>query len=190
MTRWRLIGIEARAGETIHKNLSMIRELTAPRVQSACLSTTWNRWCTPRRFKDRDSPKNLCLLGCGGLAEDSIEHYARCRAVRRTSDLFLKLSGYFELDLIHFVLASEALHQDNTILTCISILIYSVYRSTNIIRARDEGPASEDTAREMLEQNCREAMMGHVASTRILDSRWAIGLQDQSSPVVVRPRRR
>ena len=95
--RWHLPCVEARS--SISRNLCSLRTLVSPRVQSACFSTIWNRWCTPRRFQKRDSGDNRCLLGCGGCAEDSIGHYARCRAVRRTADSYLALGSICTIDI-------------------------------------------------------------------------------------------
>ena len=52
---------------------------------------------------------NVCLLGCGGLAEDSIEHYARCRAVRAVANSSLRLGRTLTIDIDHFMLSSDDL---------------------------------------------------------------------------------
>ena len=172
--RWHLPGVEAMVGSSISRNLCSLRTLVSPRVQSACFSTIWNRWCTPRRFQRRGSEDNRCLLGCGGCAEDSIEHYARCRAVRRTADSYLALGSTGTIDIEHFLLAADVLRNNDDALVCIAVLIYATYTSTNTIRAK-KNSVSHDSAFEMLKQNCRDAVMGHRGSSKVIDSRWFTG---------------
>ena len=164
--------MEAQVGAKVLKHLRFVRDLVAPRVQAACFSTIWNRWCTPRRFKNRKSKLNVCLLGCGGLAEDSIEHYSHCKAVRTVANTYLRLGMHFTINLEHFLLAAEDLDEIPEATICLAILIYATYTSTNAIRASGAIPLSHDTAAEMLKQNCRNAVAGHASSTRVVDRRW------------------
>ena len=170
--RWNLEGVEAAVAATVHGNLNRLRPLVAPRVQSACLSTIWNRWTTPRRFQNRASPRNICLLGCGGQAEDSIEHYSRCRVVREVADCFLRLGRDITVDLEHFVLAPNDFRGSDDLLSCVAVLIYATYNLTNLLRAKDEGPVSKQVAHKLLKQGCRNAVMGHSDSTTLLPYRW------------------
>ena len=173
--RWRLPGIEAKIGEVVFQRLAELNVLVAPRVQSACFSTIWNRWCTPRRFQNRDSKSNVCLLGCGGLAVDSIEHYARCRSVRTVASDFLRWGRCLTVDIDHFMLASEALRDDPDILICVAVLIYSTYNSTNHLRFKGVVPLPFKDATELLKQNCRNSVMGHSGSAKVVDGRWCGG---------------
>lgn len=95
LDRRKLGGVEAITAATIEKRLGVLRKLVAPRVQAAVFSTLWNRWCTPRRFQRRGCQENQCLLGCGGMAEDSIEHYSFCKAVRAVASSMLFLDPTF-----------------------------------------------------------------------------------------------
>ncbi len=88
--RWHLANRPRIAVARILDHLNRLRGSVAPRVQSACFGTVWNRWTTFRRFQRRHSKENRCMLGCEGQAEDSIEHYAHCRAVRRVARSFLR----------------------------------------------------------------------------------------------------
>ena len=126
--------------------LSQLKFLVAPRVQSACFSTTWNRWCTPRRFQNRSSKLNVFLLGFGGLAEDSIEHYSRCRAVRAVASSFLCLGRTLTVDIDHFMLSSEVFRDSPDVLICVAVLIYATYTSTNHLRFRGAVPLPPDQA--------------------------------------------
>ena len=115
---------------------------------------------------------NVCLLGCGGLAEDSIEHYCRCKAVRAVADGYLRLARDFTLDIEHFVLASKALQKCDEVLSCVAVLVYAAYNATNLLRAKGKGPVSRTIAHELLKQSCRNAVMGHSGSTKVIEGRW------------------
>ena len=158
-------------GAKIHCRLNLLLSLAAPRVASAVFSTLWNRWCTPRRFQRRHAKENVCLLGCGGLAEDSIEHYARCRCIIRVADDYFAVRGVLEVNIEHFMLTADAL-KDNHIYTCVATLVYATYTATNTIRAEGAIPLAADVAFEMVKQCCRNGVMGHSPSCKILDGRW------------------
>ena len=116
-------------------------------------------------------PGGICRLGCGGCAEDSIEHYAHCRAVRKTADSYLALGSICTIDLEHFLLAAEVFRVNTDALVCAAVLVYATYTTTNALRATRRS-LSQDAAYEMLKQNCRNAVMGHSGSTKVIDSRW------------------
>ena len=169
--RWHLPGPAATVARRITKRLGELQGLVAPRVQSACLSTLFNRWCTPRRFQQRDSHRNRCLLGCPGLAEDSIEHYVHCGTIHAVADTYLHMRQYFPLQAEHFMLASRVL-QDGEVLTCMAILTYAAYMATN--HYRQSGAVCREVAIESLKQHCRNAVRRHSSSVRILDRRWSM----------------
>ena len=87
-------------------NLHLLGGLVAPRVVAACFSTLWNRWVTARRFQNGEHKDNCCQLGCGGGAEDSIEHYARCAQIRQVGVRYLRLRAPEQLSLHTFVLCN------------------------------------------------------------------------------------
>ena len=91
LARWSLPGLPRAVADTFESRLRRLRELVPPRVVAAVFGTGWNRWCTARRFQQRASVRNVCRLGCGGAAEDSVEHYSRCAAVRRFHGASLRL---------------------------------------------------------------------------------------------------
>ena len=68
------------------------------------------------------------------------------------------------------MLAHRSFSDDSEGLTCMAALLYATYNTTN--QSRQIGGASADVAFEALKQHCRNAVMGHSASMRMLDSRW------------------
>ena len=81
--RWNLPPNRRTAAERVLRRQIARKGKVAPRVEAAVFSTIWNRWCTARRHQNRAECHNRCLLGCGGYAEDSIEHYCRCQVVKQ-----------------------------------------------------------------------------------------------------------
>ena len=51
-----------------------------------------------------------------------------------------------------------------------AVLIYAAYTSTN--HYRKVGGTDQDTAVEHLKQQCRNAVMGHSASCKVVVGRW------------------
>ena len=72
-------------------SLHVLGQLVPPRVTSAVFSTMWNRWVTSRRFQQRASTSNRCVLGCSPNAEDSVEHYANCPFTQELGSRYLCL---------------------------------------------------------------------------------------------------
>ena len=171
IVRWKLEGIPAKIGANIERILGMLSSLVAPRIASAVLSTLLNRWCTPRRFQNRDSSLNVCLLGCPGLAEDSIEHYAHCACVRNVACRYLALGHAWHSNLQHFMLADDTLDDSRT-LVCMTVLIYATYTATNIVRNKGASPFLQNDAIELVKQCCRNGVMGHSHSTKIINRCW------------------
>jgi hypothetical protein len=169
LVRWHLQGPAAHVARKVYGRLSGLSGLVAPRVAAACFSAIWNRWTTARRFQKRGMAQNFCVLGCGDGAEDSIEHYSRCQAVRTTGAKFLRL--WLDTSLETFLLADARL-QDHDSLVCVAVLIYATYRATN--RFRPLGGTDFQTASDALEQFCKRAVEGHPPSQRIVDNRWHV----------------
>ena len=103
------------------------------------------------------------------MAEDSIEHYGFCKAVRAVAGTMLRLDSHFTVCKQHFLMADEAL-KDLEILTCMALLVHAAYNVTNM--ARHEGPMDGADAIEALKQGCRNGVRGHSGSTKTLDSRY------------------
>jgi len=146
--------------------LLCLRALVPPRVQSAVFSALWNRWTTARRFQR----VGACLLGCGGEAQDSIEHYCRCRTVQAICGRRLRLDPCNSANLHTCLLVNPAIDTKET-LVVVALLVYGVYSLTNNLRKR--GGLTDATAFEALAQSVREGARGHVLATKILDGRWS-----------------
>ena len=173
MASWQLPGprievLPARVALRVEKHLQRLRTLVSPRVQAACFSTVWNRWCTARRFGQRHSVRNRCLLGCAGHAEDSLQHYFNCEALRWVAAHFLRL-GHLDICARHLLMEHPCLDDDET-LTCVAVLVYAAYFTTN--HCRNHKPVPHEGARDALQQACRNLVQGHANSARVLDCRW------------------
>ena len=112
------------------------------------------------------------MLGCQGLAEDSVEHYSRCLAVRTVAARFLRIEAGRNYDLQRFLIAEKG-DPDDAALICRSELVYATYMATNHFRHNHKGRIDTQRATDALEQYCRNAVYGHPSSTRIIDNRWA-----------------
>jgi hypothetical protein len=115
------------------------------------------------------------LLGCGGRAEDSVEHYARCRIIRGFAAKFMNFRISEEAGLQEFMVASMDVRWStgDEDLTRLAVLIYSAYRATNT--ARRLGGVQADVAEPMLAQTAKEAVQGHLKNATILDNGRAAG---------------
>ena len=162
-------------------NLQLLRQLTPPRVCAAALSTLWNRWCTHRRYQKRHCQSNVCLLGCGGTAEDSIEHYFSCTVTKDTLLRQLNLPPHLFANL-HSGLLCNANIQTTDQLTAIALLIYGLYNTTNHLRHNPGTPATQIT--DMLAQHIREGAKHHPQATGVLDSRWNRDRQSRPLPPI------
>ena len=171
LERWRLQGPPAHVAQRILRRLARLHNLVTPRVNAAYFSALWNRWTTARRFQLRGTPACVCVLGCQGLAEDSIEHYAHCSAVRTVAAKFLRIEGASDYDLQHFLIAEKG-DPDDATLVCRAVLVYATYMATNHFRHGHKGRIDTRRAIDALEQYCRNAVRGHFSSERVIDGRW------------------
>ena len=169
--RWKLQDPPAHVAQRILRRLSRLCKLVTPRVNAAYFSTLWNRWATARRFQLRGTPACACVLGCPGLAEDSIEHYARCPTVRTVAAKFLRIEAGGDYDLQRFLITEKG-DPDDATLVCRAVLVYATNMATNHFRHRRTGRPDTRQAIDALEQYCRNAVRGHVSSERIIDGRW------------------
>ena len=119
------------------------------------------------------------MLGCQWPAEDSIEHYARCNAVREVASKLLRIDNGHEYDLQRFMIAEKGDPEDSTLI-CRAVLVYATYMATNHFRHGYTGIPSTRTAVEALEQYCRNAVRDHSSSERAIDGRWLVGPTQQT----------
>ena len=132
-----LIGPPGRYSPIIHRRLTLLKTLVPPRVAAAVLRTLWNGWCSHRRFRKRAHNSNHCLLGCGGDAEDSIEHYYHCPAVQKVGEDYLRLKVCNERALNLWLLNEYVLGIDRHLM-CTALLIYGTHMATNWCRHRGD----------------------------------------------------
>jgi hypothetical protein len=169
--RWKLEqtgGLEMLPGRVagrIFQRLHELKNLVTTRVVAAVFSTLWNRWCTERRF----SRMGGCLLGCGGEAEDSIEHYVHCRTIHSVATRVLRLNFEGREAKGWFLLANKEL-ADESVLTCMGVLIYAAYRTFNKMRV--VGARGKTFAEDLMEQYIREAVKDHGKSSKVVNGRW------------------
>jgi hypothetical protein len=155
--------------KTLH-NLNLLNQLVAPRVVAACFSTIWNRWTTARRFQRRSHHSNACQLGCGGDAEDSIEHYARCWRVRQVGRKQFRLRPDDQISLHTFLLCNPHIETQQQLIAS-ALLVYAAYRATN--HFRHSSIPAPDVAYDALVQFAREGAVGHQLSARTFDEMWS-----------------
>ena len=150
-------------------NLHVLAQLTPPRVRAAALGTIWNRWTTSRRFQQRGSEANKCVLGCGATAEDSVEHYCCCPRTKEVAFRCLRLCTNTQVNIHTFTLCNPSVTTRED-LTLTALLIYAVYRGTNFFRHhRAHQPEEVFNA---LRQWLREGALRHPFATRVLDGVW------------------
>ena len=150
------------------RNLLRLHALTPPRVCSAVIRGLWNSWCTAARYQRRDTPSDICQLGCVG-AHDSIEHYCRCSVGLDVLGDMLKihLSPHRALAFITLCTAAQ---QDDALLALGALYTYALYSSTNLYRAM--GPTTPERAKQSIRQYILQGCAGHVGLTNLVDSRW------------------
>ena len=162
-------------------SLQLLRQLTPPRVCAAALSTTWNRWCTHRRYQRRHLASNICLLGCGRTAEDAIEHYFHCRVTHYALQHQLNLAPHLFANL-HSGLLCNANIQTTDQLTTIALLNYALYNTTNYLRIHPNTPPTHIP--DMLAKRVREGAKRHPNATSVLDNRWNPDRHSQALPPI------
>jgi len=164
LARWRLPGHPGKTAQRVLRRLHDLAGVVAPRVQAALLSTVFNRWTTKRRFQ-QDAAEG-CLLRCGGA--DAIEHYLRCRVVRRFAAVRLGL--HYEPDeaweLLLLAKCPWRASQSRDLWALVALLHYVVYRTTNALRRSDPLPEAE--VHRAFQQALVEGTRGHDSSMRLV----------------------
>ena len=157
-----------------------------PRVIAAVFSTIWNRWTTHRRFQRRNLTSSQCLLGCGGQAEDSIEHYVNCTIVRAVAARFLNLKSH-QVNLHTFVFCNPAVTTPQD-MTAAALLIYASYTAFNYQRCHVA--LRESDVYDAMVQWVREGARGHSNATKVLQGRWQQRMHTSEHSGVTRQVRR
>ena len=162
-------------------HLQLLPKLVPPRVCAAVFSTLWNRWCTCRRYQQRHSPHNRCVLGCGGDAQDSIEHYCRCPVTKHAMERKLNMSPSTFAHLHTFLLCNANIRTYGD-LTSVALLIYAIYNATNHYRHK---PPTQDTdIHDAVAQWLREGAKRHANATKVFDNRWHPARRDKALPPI------
>ena len=132
LERWRFGGNPRILATRALRKRADLKDLVPPRVVAAVFSAMWNRWPTARRFQERSSPDNRCVLGCPGKAEDSLEHYARCRVLLDVASRQLNLRFKDDDALPFWMLVADdrLMHKAAEMLTRIAVLVYAAYWTT------------------------------------------------------------
>ena len=129
LRRWASLAAPPRFPRILRSRLSA--NLTA--ISGAPVATRWaymrtimNGWCTPRRFQ-RDSPCPFC-----GGCQDSLEHFARCPAVREVANLRLFLGQQAAHPLTFFLLDGHARPNAQCIRS--AAFLHALYRTHKAVR--------------------------------------------------------
>ena len=156
------------AERTLH-NLRTLASLTTPRIWAAVFGTICNRWCTARRYQQRHTKHNQCVLRCSATAEDSIEHYCRCPYTRELAARLLRLDPSTQVNMHVFSLCCPDITTQEDLVAS-AVMIYAVYRATNHFRHHPEHPTTD--VFNALRQWAREGAMGDTYTARLLTNRW------------------
>ena len=146
-----------------------LKALAPPRVSAAVLRTLYNGWCTHSRFQKRQAHSNICVLGCGGNAEDSIMHYCRCRVTRSIYRKIVRLHVPEANMLAQFMLHCS--RSDVEVLGT-ALCIYGIYKCV-CINGQAAGTADHTTSYDRARHCIIQAGRGHRGVQKFLDSRWS-----------------
>ena len=153
----------------IHRRIKLLASGVAPRVQAAVFKTLWNGWVTERRFQRRDGQQNHCKFKCNRHAEDSIEHYCRCPVVMEVLQKMLHLH-YPKEEALNVWLLNTAWVENHSVGACVALLVYGTYSAYNSIRHK--GISNTAQARDCIQQHIKQGVLGHHASTKVLNNCW------------------
>ena len=131
LDRWMLPGIPAYTASKLYRAMRDLKKWATPRICSAVLRTSWNGWCTRRRFQ-KWGP---CCLGCDSFwQEDSIEHYAKCPISITSARNFLRIRPQ-HLHIGHLVaLGFTEGSQPREEILMRAIWAYVFYKTHNVLR--------------------------------------------------------
>ena len=134
------------------------------------MRTIFNGWCTHRRFQKREAGTNKCVFGCGGNAEDSIEHYCKCAATLEVLRTQLRVSVSPRRAIAFWMMDFS---RDKDMARCSALSSYAAYNMFNIYRTKGiivSTAVAIDAMREsIIQAACSNAELG-----RFLDDRWQV----------------
>ena len=166
-------GPPARIANKTHRRLMKLPSLTPPRVCSAVFRTIWNGWCTHCRFQQYANPNNKCWLGCGGDAQDRIEHYCRCPIALEVLKNKLRIDLHPSRALSFFVLSTHEQDSDN-VLALGALFMYAVYMSYNHYKhgGHTNPLRAAVISKECIGQHIIQGCQGHAELANLVDRRW------------------
>jgi len=167
--RWLIVGPPAHVARRVHVTLQRLSSLVPPRVASAMLHTLWNGWCTARRFQEHSPDHNRCWLGCGGNAQDSIEHYCRCPVSRGVLKHRLRIEACPQQALPLWLLSHHC-HWDDEVLALVALFIYAVYMATN--HYRHTHIVNTSRSAEAIRQHIIQGCQGNARLVQWVQDRW------------------
>ena len=110
---------------------------------------------------------SVCF-GCGGNAEDSIEHYCRCPAVLNVLRTQLRIIVTPQRAITFWTMAFN--HSDDVI-KCSALSSYAAYKVFNIYRTRG-CIKSTATAIDAMKESIIQVAGSNAELGRFLDERW------------------
>ena len=157
--------MDRRQADRSLRRLRWLSGRVPPRVWAATFGSLWNRWATWRRRQRRCRACVLC-----DDAEDSIQHYAVCRVVRRLGRERLGLQHRYCPPLESWLLAAPQ-HRDADAdphwWDKLAVLQYAVLRTTNGLRAAGSCRGQMDPTRA-LSQALIEAVRDSPTLARVV----------------------
>ena len=170
LDRWPL---DILPGHRVERAIKVLRSLSSsapPRVWAAVFKTLCNGWVTARRFQSRGS----CLFGCA--AEDSIEHYARCKVV---AGFFEKHAGVCPApggdklaEFLGLARSSSQLcphlrggNEQATLIALRGFALYALHRSVNALR---RGTICTAEAEQAFKAFLDGAVKGHANASSLI----------------------
>ncbi len=153
---------------------------------AAVFGTAYNRWCTARRFQRREDRSNVCQLGCCLAAEDSLEHYSRCRVFRDCHWEELGIDA--EWMLPEWLGVVESTRPERMVVLW-AVGAYAAYVTTNM--ARHTGGLKEEDAKSAFRQAVTEAVAGAPKAAAVVHEvyKHRIEGRSRSAPYPERPER-
>ena len=116
------------------------------------------------------------MLGCGGEAEDRLEHYVHCQVSRAVAVEKLRITPSKSNANDRFFLNGDG-EDDNDNLACLALLHYACYCTTNGYRNTDI--RDRERAKDAMGQHLKNAVRGHAPSITLLDNRWLAGVDNR-----------
>ena len=116
---------------------------------------------------------NVCMLGCKGGAEDSIEHYPQCPVVQQAIRSQLRVCVPNGRAMSFWMMNECPEHDHEEFLTAYALIIYASYNATNTYRKN--GIRDSERALDCVKQFVIQGVRGHEKATQFLDNRYSLG---------------